>query len=70
MSLGSYFAIKTRCDMSPELRDVVCDDVLLTKPAAQFCHNWELAIMFIKKLCKLKMQTSLTSVQIHFSDHH
>ena len=35
MSSGSYFAIKTRCDMSPELRDVVCDDVLLTKPAAR-----------------------------------
>ena len=65
MSSGSYFAIKTRCDMSPELRDVVCDDVLLTKPAARFCHNWELAKMFIKKLCKLKMRTSLTSVQIH-----
>ena len=56
--------------MSPELRDVVCDDVLLTKPAARFCHNWELAIMFIKKLCKLKMRTSLTSVQKHISDHH
>ena len=65
MSSESYFAIETKCDMSPELRDVVCNDVLLTKPAARFCHNWELAIMFIKKLYKLKMRTSLTSVQIH-----
>ena len=40
MSSESYFVIKTKCDMSPELRDVVCDDVLLTKPAARFCHNW------------------------------
>ena len=35
MRSGFYFAIKTRCDMSPELRDVVCDDVLLTKLAAR-----------------------------------
>ena len=39
MSSGSYFAIKTRCDMSPELRDVVCDNVLLTKLAARFFQN-------------------------------
>ena len=30
-----------------------------------FCHDWELAIVFTTKLCKLKMRTLLTSVQIH-----
>ena len=51
------------CHLSSEM--LFSDNVPLTKQAARFCHNWELAIMFIKKLCKLKMQTSSTSVQTH-----
>ena len=31
----------------------------------RFCHDWELAIVFITKLFKLKMRTLLTSVQMH-----
>ena len=61
------FALQSKldaiCHLSSEM--LFSDNVLLTKPAARFCHTWELAIIFIKKLCKLKMRTSLTSVQIH-----
>ena len=61
------FALQSKLDVICHLSSEILfsDDVLLTKPAARFCHNWELAIIFIKKLCKLKMRTSLTSVQIH-----
>ena len=38
---------------------------MLKEPAARYCHDWEVAIVFVKKHGKLKMPTLLTSVQIH-----
>ena len=51
------------CHLSSEIW--FSDDELLKEPAARFCHDQELAIMFITKPCKLKMRTLPTTVQIH-----
>ena len=51
------------CHLSPEIW--FSDDEMLKEPAARYCHDWEEAIVFVKKHCKLKMRTLLTSVQIH-----
>ena len=51
------------CHLSPEIW--FSGDEMLKEPAARYCHDWEVAIVFVKKHCKLKMRTLSTSVQIH-----
>ena len=51
------------CHLSPEIW--LSDDKMLKEPAARYCHDWEVVIVFVKKHGKLKMPTLLTSVQIH-----
>ena len=51
------------CHFSPEIW--FSGDEMLKEPAARYCHDWEVAIVFVKKHGKLKMPTLLTSVQIH-----
>ena len=51
------------CHLSPEIW--FSDDEMPKEPAARYCHDWEVAIVFVKKHGKLKMPTLLTSVQIH-----
>ena len=61
------FSLRSKLDEICHLSSEIWfrNNVLLTEPAARFCHHWELALVFITKLSKLKMRTLLTSMQIH-----
>ena len=58
------FSLRSKLEEKSHLSSGIWFSVkeLLTELATQFCHDWELAIVFITKLCKLKM--GLSSVNI------
>ena len=61
------FSLRSNLNVTrrPSSEILISDNVLLTEPAARFCLDWELAIVFTTKLWVVKMRTLLTSVKIH-----
>ena len=60
------FSLRSKLEEKSHLSSGIWFSVkeLLTELATQFCHDWELAIVLLAKLCKLKMQTLLTAIQM------